>query len=464
MNDSICRLCGDTKDSQSLSADITDTSIKSQLETLKINLDDDKFLPNSVCFSCVDTLEVCSKFAQKVAEVQQRLKNDLLDQLNSVTYDDFEHFELKIERLDENFPKKSTTIERNRGIKMRREVLKYTMSDLFKDELSQGKFSSEIDQMPVQDSTDVLKNIGWFNYEWKCQGCNGIFSNVMDLEKHSMKCIKKRCINSCQSCLKEFPSYSTFLNHIVDRHQSLLKFSCIICSEFHWNFIDLFQHITTSHSEYSTFFCLYCGKFFFTGALLRDHLMIHRPELELPEYFCDICGTKTYKKQILLSHMSRFHLERRFTCECCAFSFKYRAELIQHQQSQHSDECNEECKFCGKKFKNKRKLRRHVRNMHEETGIVLNCEHCGKASKNMKAHKTHMKIHSDKSCFQCTYCSRTFKHSSGFKYHLRIHTGEKPYVCPKCDQKFIDWPNCKKHIRSSHGLTDVKPIQIQMGK
>lgn len=182
--------------------------------------------------------------------------------------------------------------------------------------------------------------------------------NVMDLEKHSLKCTKRRCFNSCQQCIKDFPSYSTFLNHITEKHQKILKYSCIVCSEFRWSFLELYKHICETHNDHTIFFCLYCGKIFFTGALLRDHLILHRPDAILPDFYCDLCDFTTHKKPLLLNHMSRYHLERRFTCECCAFSFKYRAELFQHQKSLHSNECKEECPFCGKMFKNKIKLRR----------------------------------------------------------------------------------------------------------
>lgn len=276
----------------------------------------------------------------------------------------------------------------------------------------------EIDGKLSEQFLATLSTTGWFNYEWKCIGCEAIFTNVMDLEKHSIKCTKRRCINSC--CLKEFPSYSTFINHVTEKHQNILKYSCIVCSEFRWNFIDLYRHCET-HDEHSIFFCLYCGKNFFTGALLRDHLIIHRPDAILPDFSCDLCDYKTYKKQVLLSHMSRYHLERRFTCECCAFSFKYRAELIQHQQSKHSDECSEECRVCGKKFKNKRKLRRHVKNMHEESLIVFSCEICGKKSKSKKLHSTHMKV-SKNSKINSLLIKLIFFRFTATKNHINAHT------------------------------------------
>ncbi|KAG5667278.1 hypothetical protein PVAND_015264 [Polypedilum vanderplanki] len=264
----LCRLCGDFKligSSGSSLLTIDDPTIKQHLETnLKIILDPDKLLPHLVCASCSEMLEKCVKFTNRIVEVQERLKNELLEQLNDFPCDDFQNFELKIERLDVNeekiIPKKparkSQSSKRNRGLKMTREVVKYTMENLFSNELS-GKFTAEIEQMPI----GLTENLGWFNFEWKCNNCNEIFSNVIDLEKHSIKCTKKRCINHCQNCSKDFPSYSTFLNHVVEKHEQLLKFSCIICSEFKRNFIELYQHIVNEHNEHQNiFFCLYCGK------------------------------------------------------------------------------------------------------------------------------------------------------------------------------------------------------------
>lgn len=48
----------------------------------------------------------------------------------------------------------------------------------------------------------TLDDIGWFNYEWKCQGCSSLFDNVIDLERHCLKCVRKRCHNSCADCDK----------------------------------------------------------------------------------------------------------------------------------------------------------------------------------------------------------------------------------------------------------------------
>lgn len=321
----------------------------------------------------------------------------------------------------------------------------------------------QIDGKISESFLTSLSSLGWFNYDYKCLGCEGIFTNVMDLEKHSLKCTRKRCHNSCTLCLKDFPSYSTFLNHITEKHQPFLKYSCIVCSEFRWSFTELFHHTREAHPEHTIFFCLYCGKNYFTGALLRDHLIIHKPDIILPEFQCDLCEYKAHMKKALVNHMLRFHLEKKFICECCSSSFQFRAELFMHQQSHSNEVAKEECSACGKMFKNKRSLRRHMRSMHEDSGDPVSCEICGKVSKNKRLQLAHMKVHSDKDFYKCKFCGRSFKHSSGFRYHVRTHTGERPYLCPvaNCGLKFIDLPNTKKHIKSTHGLTGVKPIHCK---
>lgn len=82
---------------------------------------------------------------QRIVDVQERLKTDLLEQLNEIPCNEFENFELKIERLDEipvelrrprrrasqEFPR-LTVGRRNRGVKMMKGVIKYKMEELFK--------------------------------------------------------------------------------------------------------------------------------------------------------------------------------------------------------------------------------------------------------------------------------------------------------------------------------------------
>lgn len=82
----ICRLCGDLKPLERLSC------LKMcmfQLIRLNISLEFDKMLPSSVCGNCCQNVSFCCEFVDQVSNVQLRLKADLAEQLQMVTFDPF---------------------------------------------------------------------------------------------------------------------------------------------------------------------------------------------------------------------------------------------------------------------------------------------------------------------------------------------------------------------------------------
>jgi hypothetical protein len=163
----MCRLCGEYKLNTRHSTSL-DPDLKAKLETyLKLTLDLDQILPTLICSTCSEMIDKTCNFVQRIIDVQERLKTGLLEQLNEMTCEEFEHFELKIERLDvpvktelleEPVVKKSKVGRGNRGIKMMREVYKYTMDNLFEAELK-GKFKSEVENLaiPSADKVSLIK-------------------------------------------------------------------------------------------------------------------------------------------------------------------------------------------------------------------------------------------------------------------------------------------------------------------
>lgn len=151
----ICRFCGDFKPFQNFTS-ILDDQLKLKLEYyFKITIDCDESLPNIICNECLESVDKCCEFVQKILDVQEKLKAKY-EELNASSYneiEEFQTFELQIERLDkisyekekrvhrkrksnydeeESEVKEKNQVKRNRGIKMSREVVKYTMEDLFK--------------------------------------------------------------------------------------------------------------------------------------------------------------------------------------------------------------------------------------------------------------------------------------------------------------------------------------------
>lgn len=412
----ICRLCGENKPLEDLICiSDDDSTVAFKLEScLKIKLDCDKLLPRSSCFTCINTLDIALKFAEQVVSVQEKLKSDLQDKLSLITpninvyhdLDEYNKFEIKIERLDSSLyafessnelllEQKSTTTcrkskskkrlqppkvkkifqkyiewddeelsirpvfwkrHKNFGIKAPRQVVRYSMNDLFKKELN-GKFAETSKEMEIDDedrmpqgklssrAKERLTTVGWFNYEWKCHECTETFSNVIEMEKHSIKVHKKRCVNRCEPCHKIYNNFASFLNHVTSTHQPLLKYSCIICSEFHTSFAHLHKHIAEAHPGHRVYFCLYCGEHKFTGVLMKNHIADkHIPVARI--FSCDLCPKTFDQKQRTLSHMKNCHLEKHFICELCASSFKSQAELLQHQKAVHINLYDDKCPFC----------------------------------------------------------------------------------------------------------------------
>lgn len=145
MTEKICRFCG-FHFCPSISTSSLDKEMIDKFESyFKITLYNEKeLLPTFICSDCKNKFEECCNFLQRIVDVQERLKTNLLEELNNqIPSDEYEIFELKIERLDElplnvienlKYDKieKIQVSARNRGIKMTRSSMKYTMEDLFK--------------------------------------------------------------------------------------------------------------------------------------------------------------------------------------------------------------------------------------------------------------------------------------------------------------------------------------------
>lgn len=278
------------------------------------------------------------------------------------------------------------------------------MAGLFKNELS-GRFLAVPIQNTKKSSEDSDKSeihkeksptVGWFNYKWTCDKCSITCENILELEKHSLEVHKKRCRNSCDKCDKFFSNYATFINHENEKHQPLLKYRCIVCSELTSTFVQLHQHIEQKHPQYEIFICLYCGVTKISGSQMYNHL-IDKHVISNLLYFCDFCpkDASFHKKALLLSHMKTHHLSKKHICECCALSFSYKSELIEHQKSKHLEQeqkLNFGCKFdmCNQVFKTSKRLKIHMK-LHENSKILLSCNYCGKKFAKHRL-KSHMKV------------------------------------------------------------------------
>ncbi|CRK94968.1 CLUMA_CG008456, isoform A [Clunio marinus] len=406
---SVCRLCGDFKCFEELQ-DIYDSEsdiILKLRNTLKVELEYNKMLPNSVCLECVNNLENCNKFLELISAVQTRFEIELQQQLQmfecnyEVPNDSHEvelkNIEIKLEKLNPNKIKHSTANRRSTKQKnpqstkenvskkpnesksesiaskpkqrRRIRVKKYThiaenyqMANLFENEL-EGRFVVQPQDMDIgnhqktedgilpDEMLEKLKEISWKNYKWKCEECQEYFENVMDLEMHSLKLHKKRVVLDC--CARTFRTYAKYLFHITEKHQPDLKYCCLICSEYRTSFLHLYRHIESAHSNYKILICLYCGQFHYDCYMLFRH--IDEKHVPLPLlYHCDLCGESFSRRDKIIRHMTLIHTkdkqikQKTYMCEICASNFRNSYDLRNHQKSSHSNISEEVCSYCGK--------------------------------------------------------------------------------------------------------------------
>ena len=275
------------------------------------------------------------------------------------------------------------------------------MRDLFKYELKEGKFKLPPVDMDVPEE-DQLKlgrlsqdwqskhTTGWNNFQWTCSECPEGFvaENVLDLAKHYVKIHRKPCAVRCEPCQLILPQYATFLNHTVEKHDSLLKYCCLICSTYRSSIRHLQLHIEKEHPKHDVYSCLYCGKFYFSGALLRDHIEKHVPDKN-PKFLCDLCGLKSCSKNQIRSHVMT-HVAKTYCCDICGAQFRKSSAVDTHQKRTHDKSYMFQCIVCGKTFNTRHCLKVHHSNVHEENPTT--CKVCGRISKNQERHKEHFRV------------------------------------------------------------------------
>ncbi|VDN97593.1 unnamed protein product [Rodentolepis nana] len=113
--------------------------------------------------------------------------------------------------------------------------------------------------------------------------------------------------------------------------------------------------------------------------------------------------------------------ERRFTCDVCNKTCKYKCSLDAHKL-RHSDKKPFECEACGNQFYTKFELNSHKRVHGDER--PYKCRKCETAFKNRSNLTRHMLSHSEERPHKCEVCKKAFKRKDDLTRHMRSHTGK----------------------------------------
>ena len=151
--------------------------------------------------------------------------------------------------------------------------------------------------------------------------------------------------------------------------------------------------------------------------------------------------------------------EKRFTCEQCGKSFKFKHYLQVHIRSHNNKmfQCNE----CD--FQSDINAAIHAHRQVHNQGSVL-CDICGYAYSDRSTLSKHLRVHDMSRPYACTFpsCTWRFKTEMMCRAHVRAHTTEGKFRCWLCGYLFRHKHHLQRHVSKMHKLKlSVKEIDAK---
>lgn len=208
--------------------------------------------------------------------------------------------------------------------------------------------------------------------------------------------------------------------------------------------------------------CLTCKKRYSTKKSLLRHQLLH----EEPNFECDICNVKFYRKDKLKAHYdkcSEKNPDQVRKCNICGDSFENNDMLKEHRAKHVTEgilteedlrdiEPQTEERKPGEKITRKRR-----------TDIVgLECTECNKRYTSRKGLLRHIQVHEGKK-YLCDICPKKFYRREHLKIHVAKHNMIKPYKCDRCTKRFAKEEQLINHL-SKHDRNFKKNKETDSSK
>ncbi|KAF4528340.1 hypothetical protein B566_EDAN006595 [Ephemera danica] len=284
------------------------------------------------------------------------------------------------------------------------------------------------------------------NLSFDCEQCEKTFLNLNQIRIHirKMHAVKDHV---CEECGKSFTRKS-FLMHLNShcRHTSERQIhkqpsdqvQCGMCDQHARNKFVLLMHINHMHLDVVVeplpFCCELCNKEFSNYNCLTSHLNhVHTPKLR-----CSHCGKLITRCRI------KSHLKLHQLCKDGTVSLN----------NQPSNDCTFlqilECSECGDKYVHSEMLAWHTENCHGKSPTVKV-----------------LVIDGNQYHYQCIFCQTVFRLVSQVISHLRDkhQLAKLPYQCKVCNKQFIRPHNLMKHAtickQNNIYITNIRPVQVE---
>ncbi|KAL7299777.1 hypothetical protein TKK_0007523 [Trichogramma kaykai] len=200
--------------------------------------------------------------------------------------------------------------------------------------------------------------------------------------------------------------------------------------------------------------CPTCKKRYSTKKSLLRHQLLH----DEPNFECDICNVKFFRKDKLKAHYdkcSEKNPDQVRKCNLCGDTFESNEALKKHRVK-HVVEgilTEEDLRDIENRTEDK-KIEKMPRKRRTDI-IGLKCHLCNKEYTSRKGLLRHLQVHEGKK-YLCDMCPQKFSRREDLKLHVAKHNMIKPYKCPRCPKRFIKEEQLNNHI-TRHDRPAKKP-------
>lgn len=297
------------------------------------------------------------------------------------------------------------------------------------------------DQDPLRTAKPVPTNV------FPCEFCERSFPLRQLLDIHAVNHVRDRNF-TCDVCQKGFFSKYDLNKHSLI-HTGERPFKCIVCDKAFSRSTLLRRH-EKLHTDHPKFLCVYCERPFLCKEEWEKHTLNHQKKRP---FECTICSKTFAFKQGLERHEGVHAAIHPFKCEHCEQSFPSQGKLARHLTA-HAGSRPYPCRICSKSYLLSHHLTRHMRSHKEAAQASYECHECTETFNDRDKLISHSANHAAES-LKCPLCKEQYCTLDDVTDHIKLHMNGEQYACEFCDSIFLTEEKLQEHSDTLHAAENL---------